>query len=88
MAHMTFRCHVEIERAKSFSRYKGAIRHTASETRVFWTKKQATYGRMNAIGAHQHPSGNADAIFELCLDVLAMIGKVDQTMSDMQPLRW
>jgi hypothetical protein len=43
---------------------------------------------MNAVGADQYLSGNTDAFFESCFDVLAVIGKINQTMSDVQAVRW
>jgi len=86
--HPQFRCQIEIEPAKSLGRYEAAISRTAGETWIFWSKEQATYSRMNAVGAHQYLSGDTDAVFEFCLDVLTKIDKVNQTMFEMQPVRW
>ena len=85
--HPNLRGHFEIEVAQPLRRHQAAIGHAAGKLRLFRPKQKMAHGGMNAIGADQHIGGDADAVFELRLDPVAVIGEAGQAMAEMQALR-
>ena len=73
----------QIEMSQAIGRHQTAISDAAGKARLLRTEQSVAHDRVNSVRANQDVGGDRCTVFKMCLDPVAVINQMGETVAEM-----